>query len=112
MTPAPEKEPIVPCREVCTWKNDRKCHCPFLPECASHSASSDVLDLIEAIIQDRIIELKLWMRLAKRNEDRKRVLEISPLIGENQAMLAQIKELRSQQTKEHKGKHFEMVQEP
>ena len=64
---------------------------------ASHSASSDkMLDLIEAIIQDRIIELKRWMRLAKRNEDRKRELEILPVIGENQALLAQIKELRQQ----------------
>jgi hypothetical protein len=74
--------------------------------CASHSSASvsaeQVLDQIERTISDRIVELKSWINLAKINQDRKRELEILPILGENQAIWAQIQELWSQSEREQK----------
>jgi hypothetical protein len=64
---------------------------------ASHSDVVDadtVLNKIEKIISDRIIELKSWKKIAEINQDRKRVLEILPILGENTAIWAQIQELK------------------
>ena len=64
---------------------------------ALHSAAGDaVLDQIEKIVSGRIAELKSWIKLAQINQDRKRELEILPILGENQALWAQIQELRQQ----------------
>ena len=63
----------------------------------SHSAAGEaVLDQIEKIVSGRIAELKSWIKLAQINQDRKRELEILPILGENQALWAQIQELREQ----------------
>jgi hypothetical protein len=57
-------------------------------------SAEQVLDEMEKLVSERIAELKSWMKLAEINRDRKRVLEILPIIGENQALWAQIKELQ------------------
>ena len=67
------------------------------PRYARHSSAGEaVLDQIEKIVSGRIAELKSWIKLAQINQDRKRELEILPILGENQALWAQIQELRQQ----------------
>ena len=55
-----------------------------------------VLDELIEMTRDRIRELKSWIKLAQINQDRKRELEILPILGENQGMWAQLQELREQ----------------
>lgn len=57
-----------------------------------------VLDKVEKIVSERIAELKSWIKLAKITVNQKREHEILPILGENQALLAQIKELRQQES--------------
>ena len=54
-----------------------------------------VLGRLINLTSERIKELKSWIKIAKINQDRKREMELLPVLGENRAWWAQLKELRA-----------------